>query len=70
MRDQLMVKYASLVRQQLRSSETWKLEHISRDSNEKVDALAAVATSIPIKEMVFLLVYYQSASSITTDQVS
>ena len=65
-----MVRYVSLIEQRLGSFATWKLDHIPRDSNEKADALEAVVASIPIKEMVFLLVYYQSASSITTDQVS
>ena len=45
-------------------------EHVPRDSNEKVDALAAVAASLPIKETVFLLVYLQPASSITANQVN
>ena len=36
----------------------WKLEHISRDLNEKVDALVAVAVSITIREMIFLPIYY------------
>ena len=49
---------------------TWRLEHISRDLNEKVDALAAVAASIPIRETMFLSVYYQLTSSIATNQVS
>ena len=40
MQDQCMVKYSSLVKQQLKSFASWKLEHISRDSNEKADALA------------------------------
>ena len=48
----------------------WKLKHIPRDSNEKEDALVAVATSIMIRETMFLPIYYQLASSITTDQVS
>ena len=69
-RDQRMVRYASLIEQRLGSFVTWKVEHIPRDSNEKADALAAVAASIPIKEIVFLLVYYQPTSSITTNQVS
>ena len=34
-RDQRMVKYASLVRKQLRSFTAWKLEHIRRDSNKR-----------------------------------
>ena len=56
--------------QQLGSFVAWKLEHILRITNEKAEALAAVAASIPIKETVFLPVYYQSTSFITTDQVS
>ena len=34
------------------------------------DALVVVAASIPIKETVFLLIYSQPTSSITTDLVS
>ena len=48
----------------------WKLEHIPRSSNEKADALAAVATSIPTKETVLLPVYYQLESSIAANQVN
>ena len=52
-----MVRYASLVKQRLGCFATWKLKHNPRDSNEKANALAVVATSIPIKETVFLSVY-------------
>ena len=69
-RDQLMAKYMGLVMQRLGSFTTWKLEHILRDSNEKADALAVVFTSIPIKEIVFLPIYYQLILSIATDRVS
>ena len=48
----------------------WQLEHVSRDSNEKEDALAVMATSLPIKETVLLPVYYHPESSITTNQVN
>ena len=46
------------------------MEHVPRNSNEKADALVAVATSLPIKETVLLPVYYQSESSITTNRVN
>ena len=42
------------------------LEHIPI----KGQTLVAVAASIPIKETVFLPIYYQSTSSITIDHVS
>ena len=47
-----------------------KLEHIPRDLNEKEDALAAVAASLPIKETIFLPIYLQPTSPITTNQVN
>ena len=34
-----MVKYVSLVKQLLKGFLAWKLEHITRDCNEKADAL-------------------------------
>ena len=54
-----MSKYVSLVNLRLGNFAAWGLEHILRDSNEKADVLATVAASLPIKETVLLLVYYQ-----------
>ena len=54
-KDKRMTKYVSLVTLRLGNFVAWRLEHISRDSNEKVAALAAMAASIPIKETVLLL---------------
>ena len=68
--DQRMVRYASLVKQRLESFAAWKLEHIPRDLNEKAYALAVVAASLLIIETIFLLVYLQPTSSITTNQVN
>ena len=65
-----MAKYVTLVKQCLGSFSAWKLEHISRDNNEKADALAAVAASLPIIETIFLPIYYQPDSSIATVLVS
>ena len=69
-RDQCMAKYMGLVKQRLRNFAAWKLKHITWDSNERVDALVAVTTSIPIKETIFLPIYFQSTSSIATDRIS
>ena len=65
-----MVKYVSRVKQRLSNFPVWKLEHIPRDSNEKVDTLAYVAASLPIIETIFLPIYYQSVSSIASPQVN
>ena len=46
------------------------MEHVPRSSNEKADALVAVAASLPIKEIMLLPVYYQPESLITTNRVN
>ena len=65
-----MAKYVSMVKQCLGSFSAWKLEHIPRDCNEKANVMAAVATSLSMKETVFLPIYYQSDPSIVTTRVS
>ena len=47
-----------------------KLKHIPKDSNEKADALASVAASLSITEIIFLPIYYQPVSSIASPQVN
>ena len=69
-RDPRMVKYVSWGKQRLGSFLVWKLEHVPRDCNDKADALAAVAASLLITETIFLPIYYQPFSSITSSQVS
>ena len=69
-RDPRMAKYVTLVKQRLTSFLPWKLKHVLRDCNERADALAAVAASLPITETIFLLIYYQLGSSLATVRVS
>ena len=64
-----MAKYVSLVNLGLGSFKAWQLEHILRNSNEKVDTLAAITVSLPIKETMLLPMYYLLESSITTSRV-
>ena len=59
-----MTKYVALVKQRLDGFSTWKLKHVPKETNEKADALAAIAASLPITETIFLPIYYQSNSSI------
>ena len=65
-----MVKYVSRVKQRLSSFSVCKLEHIPRDSNEKADALASMAASLPITKTIFLPIYYQPVSSMASPQVN
>ena len=69
-RDPRMAKYMTLVKQRLAGFSTWKLEHVPRDSNENVDALADVAASLPITKTIFLPIYYQPNSSIAIIRVN
>ena len=68
--DPRMAKYVSLVKQRLDGFSAWKLEHITKHCNEKADALASVAASLPITETVILPIYYKSDSLIVTTRVS
>ena len=65
-----MAKYVCLVKLRMESFVAWKLEHIPRGSNEKVDTLVAIVVSLPIKETVLLPVYYQQESSIAIIRVN
>ena len=65
-----MTKYVSLVTLRLGNFVAWRLEHVSRDLNERADPLAVVVASLPIKETMLLPVYYQPKSSITTNRVN
>ena len=65
-----MTKYVSLVNLRLGNFVAWWLEHISRYSNEKVDALAVMAVSLLIKEAMLQPVYYQPEPSIITNRVN
>ena len=68
-REPRMAKYVSLVKQKLSTLTTLKLEHILRNSNDRADALAAVAASLPITKTIYLPIYYQLGSCILHTQV-
>ena len=65
-----MTKYVSLVTLRLGKFVAWRLEHVSRDSNEKANALAVMVVSLPIKETVLMPIYYQPKSLITNNRVN
>ena len=68
--DPRMAKYVTLVKQRLASFSAWKLEHVTRDCNERAYALVVVATSLPITETIFLPIYYQLDFLMATVRVS
>ena len=66
--DPRIAKYITLVKQRLANFSAWKLEHVPRDCNERVDALAVVVASLLITETIFLPIYHQPDSSIYISQ--
>ena len=57
-KDPRMAKYVSWVKQRLGNFLIWKLENVPWDYNDKADALAIVAASLPVTEIIFLPIYY------------
>ena len=68
-RDPRMVKDVLRVKQRLSNFPVWKLEHVPKDCNEKADALASVAASLPLNETILLPIYYQPTSSINSPKI-
>ena len=60
-----MARYLTKVRDTLQRLGEWTIEKIPRADNIRADALARIATSLPIKEAILLLIYVQTDSSIT-----
>ena len=69
-REPQMERYVSLVKQRLSPLSAQRLEHVLRDRNERVDALAVVTVSFPVRETIYLPIYYKPDSSILHTQVS
>ena len=60
-----MARYLTKVRDTLQRLGEWTIEKIPRADNIRADALARIATSLPIKEAILLPIYVQTDSSIT-----
>ena len=68
-KDERMAPYLSKVRTSLDKLNKWVIKRISRIKSVQVNALAGIATTLPIKEVVLLPVYLQVASSIAVTPV-
>ena len=60
-----MARYLTKVRDTLQRFAEWTIEKIPRTDNVRVDALAGIAASLPIKEAILLPKHVQSDPSIT-----
>ncbi|RVW87620.1 Transposon Tf2-11 polyprotein [Vitis vinifera] len=64
-KDERMARYLTKVRDTLQRFAEWTIEKIPRTDNVRVDALAGIAASLPIKEAILLPIHVQSDPSIT-----
>lgn len=68
-KDERMVRYLSKMRVDLDRLSEWAIKQIHRIEKVQTDALARINTTLPIKEVVLLSVYFQATSSIATSPV-
>ena len=59
-----MARYLAKVRDTLQRFTKWTIEKIKRTENGRIDALAGIAVSLPIKETIFLPIHVQTNSSV------
>ncbi|RVW24122.1 hypothetical protein CK203_088729 [Vitis vinifera] len=64
-KDARMARYLAKVRNTLQQFTEWTIEKIKRTDNRRVDALAGIAASLPIKEAILLLIHVQTSPSVT-----
>ncbi|KAL6313045.1 hypothetical protein AAG906_012088 [Vitis piasezkii] len=59
-----MARYLTKVRNTLQQFTEWTIEKIKRTENGRVDALAGIAASLPIKEAILLPIHVQTNPSV------
>ena len=64
-KDARMTRYLTKVRDTLQRFTEWTIEKIRRTENGRVDALAGIAASLPIKEAILLHIHVQTNPSVT-----
>ena len=64
-----MARYLTLVKDRLKKLDEWKVKCIPQTENLKVDTLAGMATTLPIREAVMLPIYLQTTSSIIPESI-
>ena len=63
-KDARMARYLTKVRDTLQRFTEWTIEKIRRTENERADALAGIAASLPIKEAILLPIHVQTNPSV------
>ena len=68
-KDEGMSKYLMKVQDSLNRLDEWVVERIPWTTNMQADALAGIATSLPIREFILLPIYVQTAPSIAKSPI-
>ena len=63
-KDKRMARYLTKVRDTLQRFAKWTIEKIKRTENGRVDTLAGIAASLPIKEAILLPIHVQTNPSV------
>ena len=64
-KEKCMAHYLSMVEYRLKKLDEWVIRLVPQKENVKADALAEIASTLPIKEVVMLPVYLKTTLSIT-----
>ena len=64
-----MARYLAMVEERLKNLDKWVVRRVPRKENVKTNALVEIATILPIKEAMMLLVYLKATLSITPEPV-
>ncbi|RVW43307.1 hypothetical protein CK203_018511 [Vitis vinifera] len=64
-----MARYLAMVEDRLKNLDKWVVRRVPRKENVKTNALVEIATILPIKEAMMLLVYLKATLSITPEPV-
>ncbi|KAL6311128.1 hypothetical protein AAG906_012612 [Vitis piasezkii] len=67
--DEHMAHYLTMVGDHLKKLDEWMIRRVPQKKNLKVDAMARITTTLPIREVVMLPIYLQVSPSITPEQV-
>ena len=59
-----MARYLAKLKDTLQQFTEWTVEKIRRTENGRADALASIAASLPIKEVILLLIHVQTNPSV------
>ena len=68
-KDERMAHYLTMVGDSLKKLDEWMIRQVPRKKNLKVNAMAGIVATLPIREVVMMPIYLQVSPSSTLEQV-